>query len=219
MAVTPISLRQFLPLVLPVAARCPEPVATFNLRLAAIEFCERTLCWRHVTDQVMTGNSPVIVAPAYATIHKFEHVRFGDADLTPIAYTDVDQGDLSGSGFPHYVTQVDDNAVTVLPYQNGTLHLSMFLKPRQGQDFANPDTPGIMQDYYDQVPDFLLHQHGEVIAEGALARIYDHPDAVYYDPRRAAIHRDRFDRRAISLFSRYQRGQQRAPIRTTTQWF
>ena len=44
----PIQLTKFLPMVLPHVPECPHGVATFNLRLAAIEFCERTLCWRHL---------------------------------------------------------------------------------------------------------------------------------------------------------------------------
>lgn len=217
-----ISLRQFLPLVLPVAPECPEPVATFNLRLSAIEFCERTRCWRHVTTQTLTQNDSVVVAPDYATIHLFEQARMGGLELTPIAYTDLTQSELTAEGAPRHVTQVGDNRVSVIPYQDGDLTLSLFLKPRFGQDFTNSgDTPvpGLMQDYFDQVPDFLLHQHGETIAEGALARIFDQPAASYHNPARAQGHRARFNERAVHNFSQHLRGQQRSPVRTKTAWF
>ena len=96
-------LRDFLPLVIPNAIGVPDMVATFNLRLAAIEFCERTNCWRHIVSQTLTVNDPGIAVPGYATIHKIENASFGDIDLTPIAYTDASGIGLESGSSPKIV--------------------------------------------------------------------------------------------------------------------
>ena len=220
MAAPIVSLREFLPLVLPYVTGCAEIVATYNLRLSAIEFCERTLCWRHVTTQDLAANGEAVVCPDYATIHKFERVRFGEVDLTPIAFTDVPHSHEIAQGFPEHVTQVNDNTITVLPFQPGTLNLSLFLKPRFGSNFTHDDVKDQpMQDYYDQVPAFLLHQHGETIALGALGRLLNQPAASYFNPAKANSYAKQFRERATEKFSEGLRGQQRAKLRTRTVWF
>lgn len=47
-----MNLEDMLPYVLPYVNGCPEPVAIHHLRLAAIEFCARTLLWVEEQDAI-----------------------------------------------------------------------------------------------------------------------------------------------------------------------
>lgn len=213
-----VPLRELLPLVLPHAMGCPEFVATFNLRLAAIEFCERTRAWRHLSTQTIAAEGDtVLVAPDYATIHKIEHADLDGTRLEPVAFTDVGPNKLAEGVNAMWITQVDPTGVKILPQQAGELTVSVFLKPRHGSDFTG--SADGMSDFYDVIPEFMAAQHGEVLAHGALSRLFAQPKADWFDPQLAAFYGSSFERRATSEATASLRGQQRAPVRTKTQWF
>lgn len=215
---TPLSA--FLPYVLPKAPHCAEPYAEFQLRMAAIDFCERTRCWRHMLTVTVSSTNRTLVAPANTTIHEFEEVRHNGLLLTPTQYTDAEPPELTGvtrAGAPQYVSQAEPGVVSIFPYQAGTLKLSVFLKPRHGQAYgADPLDP--LRDAFNVVPEFMLAQHAETLAAGALARILSTPNEPFTDPAAASAYAMLFDQRASSHFSRNIRGQERAPIRTKPQW-
>lgn len=220
---TPIRIAEFLPYVMPSAPGAPSIVAEQHIRLAAIEFCERTKCWRKiVTKDLEDANTGVIVAPYYAAIHQIEYASFS-ADgypkrpLEPTQYSDISdtqRSDLEQSGPPRYLTQLSPNTVTIYPVMPGTLELSLFLKPRVGTDFVagTPDDP--IQDGLNLLPDFMLTQWGEKIACGALARLLLQPQTRWYDPQRAAYYAQKFDDACNAHFAQGIQGQQRAPLRT-----
>lgn len=219
----PVRLSEFLPYVLPNAPGAPEVVAEKYVRMAAIEFCERTRCWRKITNVELTDESTVaLVAPAYAAIHAIEYASFSSetmakTPLTPTQYSDLadrHRSDLESGGAPRYITQVNPNSVTVFPLAAGSLEVSLFLKPRMGQSFeaGTPDDPIV--DVYNQAPGFLLTQWGEAIACGALSKILMQPQTRWHDPNRAAAYLQKFERACDSHFSAGVIGQQRAPRRT-----
>jgi hypothetical protein len=211
-------LRDLLPLVLPHAMGVPDFVATFNLRLSAIEFCERACAWRHlVTQTIEAEGETVLVAPDYATIHKIEHADLDGTRLTPVAYTDVGPNKLGEGASASWITQVNPTGVKILPQQAGELTVSVFLKPRHGSDFTASDDG--MTDYFDVIPEFMAAQYGEVIAHGALARLFAMPAAEWFNPNLAAFYASGFERRAINEANASLKGQQRAPIRSKTVWF
>lgn len=215
MAVRTTHLSDFLPLVLPHAPGCPIPVATFNLRVAAIEFCEKTRCWRNVSKQTVSRQNATVIAPQYAAIHQIEYAYFNGEKLTPTQFSDIDQSDASAlvGDAPSYITQVTPNTVAVYPFAVGELSLSTFLKPRGGNEFGqNEENP--IEDAYDFVPDFMLIQHGEPIAFGALARILAIPQQPYTNVDMAMHYLGRFREAMDGLFSSNMKGQQRAPRRT-----
>ena len=213
MAVQTIQLSEFLPLILPHAPGCPDPVATFNLRLSAIEFCERTRCWRHILNTTVTTQNKVIVAPPYAAIHEFEHAYFEGEELAPTQFSDIDHGEDMAGTVPRYITQVGPDTVALYPFATGNLQLSLFLKPRGGNEYGTvSDNP--LDDAYDQVPGFMLAQHGEPIAFGALARILAIPGQPFSNPQMAQFYFGRARELMDARFSTNMRGQQRAPRRT-----
>lgn len=213
---------QFLPMIMPYAPGVPVMTAEHNVRLAAIEFCERTRCWRHAVDVTFTDeNHLAVAAPDYATIHEFEFAVFKGENmdrrqLVPTQYSDIapDGLDLHAGSAPEHITQAEPGLVTIFPFAEGTVSLSVFLKPRHGQDFANAANTAPLQDFYNQVPDFMLTQWGEPIAAGALSRLLMMPGQKWTDPKMGAFRMQQFDNACSRHFSQNIIGQQRAPRRT-----
>lgn len=213
-------LRDFLPLVLPHAPQCPNPVAIQYLRLAAIEWCERTRCWREIHTTTVDQQNKTIVAPDYATIHEIELAEFTSAsvdkvELTPTQYSSLSISDLANTdgeaGPPRYITQSADNVVSVYPYQTGSLELSLFLKPISGTD------PSIANQNI--VPAHVFTQSAEKVAWGALARLLNLSNASWYDPNNAAVYQAKFDMACDDKFNTPLRGQHRAPVRAKGSFF
>lgn len=190
----------FLPDVLPHAPACPAPVAEKALRDAATEFCERTRCWRLVeTIPVEMSDVDIAVTPLNAILHEIEDVWFDGARLDAVSFDEFEPGDDT-DGLPKSYFQVAPGSIRILPRAAGSLKVAMFLKPAR----ASVD-----------LPDFLLDQHCERIAYGALSRILVLPDLPFSNPQRAVyfagLWREALDRK----FDLNRRGQQRAPTRTT----
>jgi hypothetical protein len=213
-------LRDFLPLVLPHAQYCPRPVAEQYLRLAAIEWCERTRCWRHVSTMDLTEQGEAIVSPDYATIFEIESAEFSSetvssTELVATQFTQISLSDAEAmeGNAPRYITQVSPNSVTVLPFMVGSLSLSLFLKPRAGTEYGN-DPADPLQDKYNVIPEHVFIQSAEKIAEGALARLLAIKDTKWHDPKMAGYYAGRFNEACDRHFSSELRGQQRAPRRS-----
>lgn len=136
--------------------------------------------------------------------------------LAPTQYSDIaiEGLDLYAGSAPAHITQTAPGIVTIFPFAAGTVSLSVFLKPRHGQDFANPANTEAMQDYLNQVPDFLLTQWAEPIAAGALSRVLMIPGQQWTDPKMGAFRLQQFNNACDSHFSQNIVGQQRAPRRT-----
>lgn len=215
-----INAAEFLHLVRPHAPGASEPMMLQSIRMSAIEFCERTRCWRHVHSVAVPATGEAIVAPTYAEIHEIEWATFdGQTELTPVAYTDtVLRFEDSAGAPPQYITQREPSGVALLPAKAGALKLSLFLKPRHGQDWHIGADDAPLNDF-DVLPRFLYRSHGEAVAAGALRRLLTQPGRQYTDYDRAAMFNSAFERTADRDFGRNMRGKQRAPIRTKPHWF
>lgn len=217
----PVSqLSALLPLITPMLPGVPNPVIEFQLRQAAIVACERLKCWRETVTMVMTANNADIAAPSYAQVHDIEKATWEGFDLTPAIFNDEDTEAMRGAaieGRPSVFTQAVPDTITLIPYMNGTLRLSVILKPRQGQSFgADPNNP--FSDAYNVVPTFMLNQYGGLLRKGAVARVCELPDAGAFDLNRAAFYEGQFQDDLSKLQSRTMRGQQKAPLRTASRW-
>lgn len=214
-------LEDFLPLIAPYASACPFPMMEQALRLAAVEFCERTRCWRHMVSRPIRRDTTGLVAPAYATIHEIETATWDGNPLIPTQFSHV-QNDIEnpvGGGNPAYITQVSPGFVTVIPFAEGMLVLSLFLKPKVSNDLAATSTYGPGDEDINVLPEFLLVQHGEHLAAGALHRILSLPGQTYSDPNRAAVFHDTFERGINTHFARNIKGQHRAAPRSRPNHF
>ncbi|EDM71052.1 hypothetical protein RAZWK3B_16685 [Roseobacter sp. AzwK-3b] len=211
-----IALDKMLPLVLPYAPGVPDNVATYNLRLAAIEFCERTRCWRHITTITLRRDGQAVAAPPYAAIHEIEKAVFNnETTLEPLQYSDVDDTQLGAPNEapPKYITQSEYDTIRILPFQEGTLEVSMFLKPVFGSEIEIGDE-GEVVDAYDVIPEFIYKAHAEQIAAGALARLLAQPDKPWTNIQVSMMWGQRFNDLADAKFSVNLTGQHRARRRT-----
>lgn len=218
MALVLVPLDRILPLILPNAPGCPHMTALLHARMAAVEFCERTRCWRHATTLTVTGVDEALVTPAEAAIHEIETASANGVPLTPTQFTDIVRWG-AGGGPPQYITQTNANSVSVFPNEGEVeLELTLFLKPRsdsaRGTDPADP-----LRDPYDVVPDWMISQHADILAAGALSRVLLIPDQPWTDPKAAAFHLARFLEGKTDKFASNLRGQQRARARTRAHWF
>ena len=235
----PVNLRSLLPLVMPYVPRCPEQVACFHLRLAAIELCERARVWRHFTQMDVAENHFEITdIPTYGVVHAIERVRMKGAsqDLTPIAATDVDlenyQGYLLSDDMdfttgddappqapPVYFAQHAPGKLTLIPFSTGVVTISLFLKPYVDRKTFAANAGGQIEDSYDRVPGSVVGLYGPTLAAGALARLLIQTKMEWADPGLAQVKAAEAERGITKAMSASLKGQQRAPVRTKTHWF
>lgn len=203
-------LDDFLPSIRPYAPGVADPTAYFAIRQAAIEFCERTRLWRFEDEfQVNSEDADGLMAPPDAVVHEIESAWFDDHKLTPQTTRWLDRNCVGwqtglANGFPQYVTQKSQNEVSIAPRGTGTVRLVMFLKPSQDAD---------------EVPDFLVDQHRETIAQGALARILMIPNQSFTSPDAAMAYSMAFGQALDRLSAKGFTGQQRAPVRVRPSFF
>lgn len=218
MPVTMKRTAEFLPLILPFCPECPDFLAEQHARFAAIEFCERSRAWRHLTTVTLAAGSAgagVMVAPDTAAIHEIEFAEIDGWPLTPVQFSTIED---AGEGRPNYITQTAPNEVRVLPFEPGELKISVFLKPLTGSQYGtDPSDP--LFDRFNVVPDFLVDMHGHSIAAGALAKLLSIKNEPWSDPKEALRYEARFREKLDSAFRWNMRGQQRAPQRVKPRWF
>lgn len=226
-----IPISSFFPLVKPYAPACPDPVAEQMIRLAAIEFCERTRCWRHIVQRRISGfddgcrGGPIRILPPYATIFEFEFAYFNGSKLDALQFSEVDVAapgqENEFIGFPAHITQTEPNTVMIIPAPDasGTLNMSIFLKPVGSDEWSGSSYDQEEDDDLNVLPDFLLIQQGEAITHGALSRILALPKQSYSNPEQAEFYRLSFKDKCDTRFQSNLRGQQRAQPRSKAIWF
>ena len=214
MALTFTRISALLPFMRGYAPMCPDPILELAARAAAVEFCERTRCWRHVTTITITEAGGVDIVPSVASIHEIERAEANDVALIPTQHSEI-QGEHEIAQ-PRWITQTNPQSVTVHPWPGEPVEvsLSLFLKPRfdieVGLDPQNP-----LHDRFNVLPAWIVTQHGERIADGGLSRVLTQPQTRWFDPQLAAVHAARFEQAMSSHFRTNMRGQQRARVRTS----
>ena len=205
---TPFS--DFYPHVLPNAPSAPPPAVDFNLRRAAIEFCERTRCWREVQMLDLDGtDAPVLCVPSDAAIHEIENAWFGDRQLRRAPFGAVSpsmwpaDAPASNEGAPNVIAQMGWDSIAVIPATAGTLRLSLFLKPSQTAI---------------GVPDFLFERFASALSDGALARLLLVAGQPYTNPPLATALAGSFEMACKRNFDLPIRGQNRAVARSRPQY-
>lgn len=181
--------------------------------MAASEFCARTRVWREritqIMDEACTGYAPTL--PGGAIIHEIESAWFGETRLEPRGFDCFTPEELDRHGDserPAYITQRTSGVFRIVPRAAGTLILNMILKPPSGA----AEGAAVM------LPDWLLHQHGEPIANGGLARVLIMKDQAWFDSAGAQVAAGIFEAAVIGRASYNTRGQQRAPRRIGFAW-
>ena len=196
-------IEDLLPHVMPYAPGCAEPTAIQHLRDAAVRFCERTRCWRHIDRfKTDTHHHQIMAVPSQAVLYEIEWAKFGERHELEARTPDVEDWHREGDeaySYPRYISQVNPTCVSIEPHVVGDLSISMFLKP-------SPTT--------DMLPDFLVSHFGRAMGDGALATLLLLPNQPFTNPQMAAIFEGKFQAAMDKNFDFNLRGQQRARKRT-----
>ena len=207
-------LDTFLPEVRPWAPGVPDTTAYKAIRGAAIEFCERTKLWKYENTIAVLSTDPAtstVTTAADSALFDIEVALFDGNELTPKTARDVDDlmpgwriGDL-GTGMPQYITQIEQNKITIVPGPavDGSLYLCLRLKPSQ----TAMTLPDFMADY------------AECLGWGALGRILTVPGQSYSNPELATYYMARFGEKLHQLSNKGSTGQQNAPKRTKSSFY
>jgi hypothetical protein len=205
------SLDSFLGHVRPWAPGVPDPTAYKNIRLAAIEFCERTRLWRFEDDFAVTAAEcdEGVCTPSGSVLHDIEVVMFNGQELAAKATRDLDRLEKgwrtgeTGGGLPKYYTQLAENTLRIVPAMDGQVYLCLRLKPTQ----TTMDLPGFLDNYR------------EVIAWGALGRLLTIPGQSYSSPELGTFYAQKFSEKLDRLSTKGTTGQQNAPKRSRARFF
>ena len=208
------TLDSFLGHVRPWAPGVPDTTAHKNIRLAAIEFCERTRLWKYEDTLDVLSTDPAtstITTPTDSVLFDIEVALFDGQELTPKATRDVDHlapgwrtSDL-GTGLPQYITQIDQNTLTIVPgpAADGSLYLCLRLKPSQTTT---------------NLPSFLT-EYAECIGWGALGRLLTIPGQSYSSPELGQFYAQKFSDKLDRLNLKGSTGQQNARKRTRASFY
>lgn len=204
-------LDAFMTLITPHAKGVPVPTAYNGIRLAAIEFCEKTRLWKYNdTFNVKPSDSEVLCAPSGAVLHEIESARFNGRNLDPKTPGQMDDEHrgwrtrIDVAQESRFITQLELNTISLYPRAEGVLDLSLWLKPA-----------------YDarELPDFMVDLYRNDIAEGALAYILMTPGQPFSSPDLATFYRMKFDNRLGTLSYKSTTGQQRARPRVKASFY
>lgn len=191
--------------VMPYAPGCAEPTAIHHLRDAAVRFCERTRCWRHIdTFQTRNTHHEVMAVPSQAVLYEVEWAKFDGRELectTPDIRTWHKQEEAYA--FPRYLTQVNPTCLSIEPHAQGELSISAYLKPSPTADL---------------LPDFLVTHFGQDLAHGALATLLLLPNQPFSNPQLAMAFEAKFQASLDKNFDFNLRGQQRARKHTRARY-
>jgi hypothetical protein len=204
-------LSEALPLVLPFAQHCPEDVALFNLRQAAMDFFHRTLAWRatlNVTAKEGVG-SYYFPTPPQSLVVKLLDAYVGDVQVPVVK---METGRKAAMLTYQDAIWTDDREtfhVRPVPGTQGieqpiTLSLSVALKPTQTAT---------------AIPTTQFNHHADAIANGALTRLLLQRGRAWGDPQAAARHSQVYEGAIGDLLALSARGHARAPFGVAPHWF
>lgn len=175
-----IAYELFFPYVQPQVPACPDPSLVMAIRNACIQFCEDTLFLNDTIDSVQAavGNNLYdLDAPTGQTVSKIKRLFFDGREL--FHKTPDELNGLYGvtdwqttTGTPLFFTQLATDQFMLVPVPEATGSIS-------GQVAYKPTRASTTVDSR------LLEKYAEVIALGALARVYLQPDQPYTNPSNA----------------------------------
>lgn len=198
----------FLPYVLPYVIGCPDPTAEQHIKLAAIDFCRRTLCHR-VTLEPEPSNGvthEIELYPEKGTqIIKIKAVSVGGREF---ALVDPVKGlSLARSGYPSdFVFTQDNLTLQVHPLQavSTPVVADVALAPSiTAMGFS----------------DTLAAAHLQDIAQGAIASIKRIPGQPFSDLNGSTLHQGLFEARIKTVAAKAARGFAAARISSHGRFF
>ena len=182
-----VSYETLFPYVQPMVPSCPDPSIVIAIRNAVIEFCDETYYFNDAMDPILatagtsiyeisvpTDYTLVAVTELYAdglVVH-----RKAPSELKTL-YNGLDWQTIDG--FPRYFTQFNTSEIVLCPKPDQTVTLT-------GHIAYTPTRASTT------VEEMLINDYAEVLAQGALARIYAQPDQSYTNASAALMARREF---------------------------
>jgi hypothetical protein len=196
----------FLTLVLPYAGAAPEPLIVRSLRDAATQFCERTRTWKGDDTIATNGAEPEpISVPSDAVLFEISSCAIDGDPLDPVTLKwlaterpDWRTREINSEGARWYVAP-QRGTIQAVPRTAGTLFVEFVCKPS-----ATALT----------LPDYLLDEYGQTIADGAAGALLIMPNTTFGNPQLGAALTARFVSKLDSLSNAGSRGQQGGRTRT-----
>jgi hypothetical protein len=177
--------------LLPRTSGLLRKVAARECRLAARDFFAHSYAWKEVIEGVATvdGQAQYVPMPADAVnseVFAIIDVEYGDTPLSRLPQRPIGEV-LTGTPAAWYSPVPGQCALWPVPDATATdtLRFTVALIPKA--DTAN-------------LPDFTYQRYYDAILDGALSRIYLHPNRPYTDDKRASYHARRF-RQSIAMAS------------------
>lgn len=178
-----IPITDFLPTVLPSLPGCPQNTVIRAVRDAAIEFCNRSLIWKHEVEPfpVVKGIGDYeLDVPDEANVAGFVRVRHAERSVplelrTTDELDDISPGWRTKVGVPQFFSQYGQFGILLdrLPKETrrNVLSATLALKPTAT---AN------------NLPDVLFVDWKDEVVDGARARLMVDASRQWSDPERAA---------------------------------
>lgn len=176
----------FLPWITPSVPGCPAPVAERAVCDAAIEFCEATQAFQaQVAVTTVIGTATYSLTTTAGVPAMIIGVKLGTRAIPPV-YPEALTNSLGetwrdDTGAPQYYVADDESTLHFYPnpteVETGTATLVI-----------RPDRSATEWD------DRLFQRYAEIIAYGALSRLYEQSSVPWADPNAALMKRQQFQR-------------------------
>lgn len=188
--------------LMPLVPQCPQPMANLHLRLAAQEWCDRTLSWREWLDDVTTTGDLSYDFGVSSTQDVVQLLRATlDGQDLPVITPDQLPSNwrTSSAGCIRGIFTLDTQTFNVVPTQAAGLivQTEVALRP------SNTATG---------VEDSLFRSYANEIATGAAARLHAIKKKPYSDAQSTA--RGEFNEAIDKVASEVWHAYSRAPLRT-----
>ena len=181
-------LSDFYIYVMPRVEGCPTGLVKHAVRDAVIEFCERTLMWKHAfaaVDIVADQDNYTFTAPDGTVLCCPTYVSINKTQLFPTNEEDLD------NTIPEWRNSTSRQPGSFYMDYDGT----MYLVPTPSENFvAGLSVEAALKPAItaDTIPDWLYNNWAEVISHGALMRLHSMVGKVWADTQMVALHRAKF---------------------------
>ncbi len=196
-----VSFREFLPLVQPEVAGCPEPLALEAVRQASREICLNTRIWVETLGPVNTREnwpSYALVPPAGAEVAMLLTVRLDGMALIPTSEMFLEANwpgwSLYAGQRPSHYLMEKAATVRLVPMPDSERQIT-------ARAALLPAANAL------ETWDELWTRHGRTVVHGALEHLQAMPGKIWADPQASARHGALFRRGCVNIRAEALKGR------------
>lgn len=189
-------------LVGPMMLDVPIPIAVQAVAFAAIEFCERTLCWSNALSRSVSTRSMALTPEDDGLIMDVSGVTWDGMPLTPLTREQADHIRVhEPTGIPqgYYRPGPDTLTVSPDPVSPGVLSVTLLLAPVRTAT---------------TLPRMLYDLYWDAIESGAKFRLLSQAHRPWGDPGSALFYKQQFEMLVGSFSACAGKDGTRKPLRT-----